>query len=155
MGDTELMRMLFFPHRKHCGSNTCVTNYDNHISMSSYLDLDVNRRHVFLCQRIDRNYNLPYTYTQRKKGTKTVPLGYFCYKWYPFFKGVLFLSTPGLMHGGLLYLAFCENASGALVATGLIPATGTIMDSQIVLLGVLFWYPFFSECRKESHQHVS
>ena len=28
--------------------------------------------------------------TQRKKGTKTVPLGYYCYKWYPFFKGALF-----------------------------------------------------------------
>ena len=31
-------------------------------------------------------------YTQRKKGTKTVPLGYYCYKWYPFFKGALFFS---------------------------------------------------------------
>ena len=29
-------------------------------------------------------------YTQRKKGTKTVPLGHYCYKWYPFFKGALF-----------------------------------------------------------------
>ncbi len=28
--------------------------------------------------------------TQRKKGTKTVPLGNFCYKWYPFFEGALF-----------------------------------------------------------------
>ncbi len=28
--------------------------------------------------------------TQRKKGTKTVPLGYYCYKWYPFFEGALF-----------------------------------------------------------------
>ncbi len=25
------------------------------------------------------------TFTQRTKGTKTVPLGYYCYKWYPFF----------------------------------------------------------------------
>ena len=29
-------------------------------------------------------------HTQRKKGTKTVPFGYYCYKWYPFFKGALF-----------------------------------------------------------------
>ncbi len=29
-------------------------------------------------------------HTQRKKGTKTVPLGYYCYKWYPFYKGALF-----------------------------------------------------------------
>ncbi len=27
------------------------------------------------------------THTQRKKGTKTVPLGYYRFKWYPFFKG--------------------------------------------------------------------
>ncbi len=32
------------------------------------------------------------THTQRKKGTKTVPLGYYCYKWYPFFNGALFFS---------------------------------------------------------------
>ena len=27
-----------------------------------------------------------------KKGTKTVPLGYYCHKWYPFFKGAIIMS---------------------------------------------------------------
>ncbi len=31
-----------------------------------------------------------WTCTHRKKGTKTVPLGYYFYKWYPFYKGALF-----------------------------------------------------------------
>ena len=33
-----------------------------------------------------------------KNGTKTVPLGYFCYKWYPIFKGALFYETVPLGH---------------------------------------------------------
>ena len=43
-----------------------------------------------LCQRGRRTCY--FWMTSEKKGTKTVPMGYYCYKRYPFFKGVLFFS---------------------------------------------------------------
>ncbi len=44
-----------------------------------------------LCWSLNENENENKKHTQRKKGTKTVPLGHYCYKWYPFFqRGTLF-----------------------------------------------------------------
>ena len=40
-----------------------------------------------------------YNYTQKQKGTKTVPMGYYCYKWYPFFKGALFSLINSITTG--------------------------------------------------------
>ena len=39
---------------------------------------------------ISRPTSQDFVYTRRKKGIKTVPFGYYCYKWYPFFKMALF-----------------------------------------------------------------
>ncbi len=68
--------------------------------------------------------------TLRKKGTKTVPLGYYRYKWYSFLKGALFfLNNP------------VYDTTQAIM--DLLYEAAHITDSQIVLTGVLFQFPFF------------
>ncbi len=74
-------------------------------------------------------------YTQKKKGTETVPLGYYCYKQYPFFRGALFFS--------LIIMYPCADGAPKQYPQGY-----QITDSLIVPLGALFWYPFFLSVQK-------
>ena len=77
-----------------------ISHRDNLDSSEKYLGSEGTPFEFFLSHGV-LGYLVvcPLTKTQsmshsEKKGTETVPLGYYCYKRYPFFKGVLVLLIP-------------------------------------------------------------